>query len=305
MSTFTLEVHNLNKKIKNKQILNNIGLCIEPGEIFGLLGPNGAGKTTFIRNITSIMKPTSGEIIICGKNLITDYTNAISQVGALIENPSLYPDMSGYDNLKLFATLSNVKKQRIDEVLELIHLGNSIFDKVKTYSLGMKQRLGIAIALLNNPKFLILDEPTNGLDPQGILDMRNYLKEISHNQGVSVLVSSHMLSEMNLMCDRFAIMNRGEIVQVISKNDPMCSFDADTYCIDVSDANTVVKYLNNAYKVFVRNDRLFVSCVRSDIPNILKMLVSNNIDVYGITPEGNPLEKYYFNIINGNTEKGV
>lgn len=305
MSTFTLEVHNLNKKIKNKQILNDIELCIEPGEIFGLLGPNGAGKTTFIRNITSIMKPTSGEIIICGKNLITDYTNAISQVGALIENPSLYPDMSGYDNLKLFATLSNVKKQRIDEVLELIHLGNSIFDKVKTYSLGMKQRLGIAIALLNNPKFLILDEPTNGLDPQGILDMRNYLKEISHNQGVSVLVSSHMLSEMNLMCDRFAIMNRGEIVQVISKKDPMCSFDADTYCIDVSDANIVVKYLNNTYKAFVRNDRLFVSCVRSDIPDILKMLVSNNIDVYGITPEGNPLEKYYFNVIDGNAEKGV
>ncbi len=303
---YTLEVHNLNKKIKNKQLLHNVDLCIQPGEIFGLLGPNGAGKTTFIRNITSIMKPDSGEIFICGKNLTKEHTDAISNIGALIENPSLYPNMSGYDNLKIFATLSNVDKNRIDEVIKLINLGNSISNKVKTYSLGMKQRLGIAVALLNQPKLLILDEPTNGLDPQGISDMRNYLKEISHNQGVSVLVSSHMLSEMNLMCDRFAIMKQGRIVKVISQNDPICKFDIETYCIDVVDIAKAFELLkNNNYNITVNNNQILISCKRENIPTILKLLISANIDVFGIKIEGNPLEKYYFNVVNSQTEGGM
>lgn len=296
---FVLEVKDLNKTIKGKKILDNVNFYVNQGEIFGLLGPNGAGKTTLIRCITSIMKSQSGEIIICGKNVKSDFKNAIANVGALIEMPALYPYMSGYDNLKFFAEISNVDKKRIDDVIRIVGMGDFIRKKVKEYSLGMKQRLGIGVALLNRPTVLILDEPTNGLDPQGISDMRDYLKKLSVSEGVSVIVSSHMLSEMNLMCDRFLIMNKGKVLKVISKNDPLYLTDKEVYRFDVSEKINALNLLKEKYSVYIEQDTLFVNTERAQIPYIIRKLVLAEIDVFGVQFYGNPLEKYYFNAING------
>lgn len=303
LNMFVLEVKDLNKTIKGKKILDNVNFHVNQGEIFGLLGPNGAGKTTLIRCITSIMKPQSGEIIICGKNVKADFKNAIANVGALIEMPALYPYMSGYDNLKFFAQISNVDKKRIDDVIKIVGMGDFIRKKVKEYSLGMKQRLGIGVALLNRPTVLILDEPTNGLDPQGISDMRDYLKKLSVSEGVSVIVSSHMLSEMNLMCDRFLIMNKGKVLKVISKNDPLYLTDKEVYRFDVSEKIKALNLLKEKYSAYIEQDTLFVNTERAQIPYIIRKLVLAEIDVFGVQFYGNPLEKYYFNAINGSEGK--
>src|SRR5690606_36103405 len=185
------------------------------GEVFGLLGPNGAGKTTSIRMMVGLMKLSEGQIRICGKNVQTHFEEAMLNVGAIVENPEMYKYMSGYDNLIHYARMmSNITKQRINEVIGLVGLEARIHDKVKTYSLGMRQRLGVAQALLHKPKLLILDEPTNGLDPAGIRELRDYLRQLAKDEQIAVIVSSHLLSEMELMCDRVAIIQNGKLLDM-------------------------------------------------------------------------------------------
>ncbi|RFU68236.1 ABC transporter ATP-binding protein [Bacillus sp. V59.32b] len=215
MSRVTLTVTDLRKTIKRKEIIKGLSFELREGEVFGFLGPNGAGKTTTIRMLVGLIKPTAGSIHICGYDVRTDFTKAMQYLGCIVENPELYPFLSGYDNLLHFARmLPEVDERRIQEVVSLVGMEARIHDKVKTYSLGMRQRLGIAQALLNKPKVLILDEPTNGLDPAGIREMRQFIRALAEQEGLSVLVSSHLLSEIQLLCDRVAIISKGEIIQV-------------------------------------------------------------------------------------------
>jgi ABC-2 type transport system ATP-binding protein len=215
MSKVTLSVKDLRKKIKKREIIKGLNFELKEGEVFGFLGPNGAGKTTTIRMLVGLIKPTSGSIHVCGYDVKKDFKNAMMHMGCIVENPELYPYLTGWENLLHFARmLPSIGAGRMNEVIELVGLKDRIHDKVRTYSLGMRQRLGIAQALLNSPKVLILDEPTNGLDPAGIREMREFIRTLASNQGLSVLVSSHLLSEIQLLCDRVAIITKGQIVKI-------------------------------------------------------------------------------------------
>ena len=212
MSTVILDVNNLSKKFKNFTAVDNISFQLHSGEILGFLGPNGAGKTTTIKMITGLVKSNSGSITINGYDINKDFEDAMSNVGAIVETPHLYENMTGYENIKFFSNLcKNATKEHIEECIKLSGLKNRLNDKVKNYSLGMKQRLGLTIALLNNPKLLILDEPTNGLDPIGIKVLREFLKDLAHNKNLSILVSSHILTEMELLCDKVLIITNGKM----------------------------------------------------------------------------------------------
>jgi ABC-2 type transport system ATP-binding protein len=212
--SIVLSVHNIKKKIKDKWIIKGISFEVRAGEVFGFLGPNGSGKTTTIRMLVDLIKPTEGSISICGISVGKKPDEALQYVGCIVENPELYAYLTGWENLEHFARmLPNVTEQRIHDVVEIVGMDQRIHDKVKTYSLGMRQRLGIAQALLGKPKLLILDEPTNGLDPQGIKEMRLFIRSLA-KEGLSVFVSSHLLSEIQLMCDRVAIISHGNVIAV-------------------------------------------------------------------------------------------
>jgi ABC-2 type transport system ATP-binding protein len=209
-----LSVRDLVKRIKRREIIKGISFDVRAGEVFGFLGPNGAGKTTTIRMLVDLIKPTRGTVEVGGIDVHRYHNDALAQVGCIVENPELYGYLSGWENLEHFARmLPDVTKERIREVTEIVGMDKRIHDKVKTYSLGMRQRLGIAQALLGRPRLLILDEPTNGLDPQGIKEMRLFIRELA-STGLSVFVSSHMLSEIQLMCDRVAIISHGQVIAV-------------------------------------------------------------------------------------------
>ncbi len=207
-----LRIDNLSKQYGKRLAVNGLSLNVHRGDIFGFLGPNGAGKTTTIRMALGLITPSAGKVEILGRNVATQRAQILPRVGALIETPALYPYMSGRDNLRAVgATLGGVSNARMDEVLELVGLLKRQKDRVRTYSLGMKQRLGVAIALLQNPDLLILDEPANGLDPAGIVEMRDLMHRLAQ-EGKTVFVSSHQLSEVQQICTRVAIINFGKLV---------------------------------------------------------------------------------------------
>jgi ABC-2 type transport system ATP-binding protein len=213
-SNIVLSVHNLKKTIRSRPIIKGISFDIHAGEIFGFLGPNGAGKTTTIRMLVNLIRPSEGSIRLCGYDIHKQPNEALSKVGCIVENPELYSYLTGWENLEHFARmLPGITAERIHEVVDIVGLPARIHDKVKTYSLGMRQRLGIAQALLGDPKLLILDEPTNGLDPQGIKEMRDFIRRLARS-GLSLFVSSHLLSEIQQLCDRVAIISQGVLVYV-------------------------------------------------------------------------------------------
>jgi ABC-type multidrug transport system, ATPase component len=208
-----LETHNLTKSFRGRKIVENLNLKVMRGDVYGFLGRNGQGKTTTIRMITGLIFPDSGDVMINGCHLKTDFKRAISQIGAIVESPTFYDYLSGYENLSLMANLvPGLNKSRIDEVLEIVRLTNRAKDKVKTYSLGMKQRLGIANALLNNPQLIILDEPTNGLDPQGMKEIKEMILQLSSEKNITFFISSHLLHEMQQLCNRIGIINDGKLL---------------------------------------------------------------------------------------------
>lgn len=210
-----IQIERITKRIGAKTIIDQLTFDVPRGEVFGFLGPNGAGKTTTIRMMVGLMSITEGDIRIGGYSIRTHFEQAIRHVGAIVENPEMYKFLSGYHNLVHYARMfPGIGEDRIEEVIALVGMENRIYDKVKTYSLGMRQRLGIAQALLHKPDVLILDEPTNGLDPAGIRELRDHLRKLTREDGISVIVSSHLLSEMELMCDRVAIIQNGKLVDV-------------------------------------------------------------------------------------------
>jgi len=217
---YAVRLQNVTKKIGNKTIIDNLSLDILPGEVFGFLGPNGAGKTTTIRMMVGLMAVTQGDILIHNKSIARNFKEAISDVGAIVENPELYGFMSGYRNLEHFANMvKGIGKDCIMETSRQVGLENRIHDKVKTYSLGMRQRLGLAQAILHKPSVLILDEPSNGLDPAGIREMREYLRGLAKNENTAVIVSSHLLAEMEMMCDRIGVIKDGKLIDVKEKSE--------------------------------------------------------------------------------------
>lgn len=242
MDTSVLKVANVTKRIKKKLIIKDVSFDIKKGEILGFLGPNGSGKTTTLRMIVGLSKPTSGDIKICGYSIKKDYVKAMSNVGCIIEGPDLYDYMSGYRNLEILGSMSKgVTKKDIDEAVELVGMGNRIHDKVAVYSMGMKQRIGLAQALIHKPKLLILDEPTNGLDPQGIHEFREIIKTLAKEKGISVLISSHIISEVQLMCDRVSIIDNGSIIRNASIDEVLATGEVVWTVNDPKKAQSVLK----------------------------------------------------------------
>lgn len=237
-----IEIKNLYKSYGRRLILDNLSLEAKTGEVLGLLGPNGAGKTTLIKSIVGLISYDQGTITINGYDREKEFTKAMQNVSAIVENPEMYLYMSGKSNLMQYARMHGLTDQaKINNIIALVGLTDRINDKVKRYSLGMKQRLGIALALLNEPKIMILDEPTNGLDPAGIKQLRNILRKIAREQDVCIIVSSHLMSEMELMCDKVAIVNNKTIqsVSTIAELKSQFAGDYSTYLFNVERTDTV------------------------------------------------------------------
>lgn len=290
-----VEIKGLNKTIKKKHIIKDLNLALFPGQITGFIGPNGAGKTTTIRMMTGLMKPSSGDVLIDGHSITTNYENAILNVGVIVENPEMYKFMTGYKNLVHFANMhQNITKQRIDEVVELMGLTNRIHEKVSSYSLGMRQRLGLAQALLHKPKFLILDEPTNGLDPAGIKELRQLLRKLADEHQVSVLVSSHLLAEIELMCDKIAIIQNGELTNVREIN----ATEVSKYSLELQ--GPVEETLQAlSYTFTTQHSAYIIEIEHEDIPKLITQLVQANISIYSVLPYHESLEDQFLAMTGG------
>lgn len=208
-----VEVKNLNKTYGKKKVLDNVSLTVKPNEIVGFIGPNGAGKSTTMKCICNLIYPDSGEITINGHNLFKEREKALEYQAALIESPGLYQDMTGRENINVIAKLRNISKERVEEIFRFTEIGEALDRKVSGYSMGMKQRLGLGIAIMSKPKFLILDEPTNGLDPTGIIHLRNTLQKLIKEEDISILFSSHQLGEVEKLADRIICINKGKIIE--------------------------------------------------------------------------------------------
>lgn len=295
-----LEIKNISKKIGKKQILNDITFEIKEGEIFGFVGPNGAGKTTLIKTILGLYKQDKGQVTIGGHNLEKDFEKAMSKIGAIIENPEMYDYLSGKNNLKIYAKISNINDENyINQVIKTVKLENRINNKVKTYSLGMRQRLGLAQALISKPKLLILDEPTNGLDPLGIKELRELLKKISKEDNIAVLISSHILSEIELICDKIAIIDNGSLVEIKDLNNKQ-EQEKLTITLEVRQTNEANDYLNkNGYVSKIENKKLKLELPKEEIPKVNKLLVENNINVYEIKQKEKTLEEEFIEKTQG------
>lgn len=308
-----LSINNLNKSFGSKQIIKNASFDVYAGEIFGFLGPNGSGKTTTIKMIMGFLYPDSGDITICGYNVKKNYEKAMNLVGGIVENPEMYKEMTGLQNLQMYGRLHDgVTKERIKEVAEIVGMQSRVNERLKKYSLGMKQRIGLAQAILHKPRLLILDEPTNGLDPAGIKELRDILKKLAHEENVAVLVSSHMLAEMELMCDRVAIIDKGTIIDVKPIEEILhMAARKETYRfeLDSSQFEQAKQVVSSAYEEddivsgseLIENGRATLSvAVPSDkIPEINKLLVENNIAVYAIGRVENSLEDAFIEITGG------
>lgn len=304
-----LELKNVSKIMGGKALVEDVSFTINKGEIFGFLGPNGAGKTTTIKMITGLYTISKGEILIDGVSVSKNFEKALRGVGGIIENPEMYGYLSGIDNLKLYARMhKDISKERIDEVVKLVKLGNRINDKVSKYSLGMRQRLGVAQALLHKPKLLILDEPTNGLDPMGIKELRETLRELSDKEQLAVMVSSHLLSEMELMCDRFGIIDAGKMIDMKTKGDFGNNkiVTHKTYLIDVNNkekAMKLIEELDNILKVSIEKEGIEVTCEKEVLSNINKILIKNDIDIFSTVPVNKTLEDEFMEITKGSKDQ--
>ncbi|MEH7144126.1 ABC transporter ATP-binding protein [Priestia megaterium] len=299
MTETVLQVDYVSKVIGKKTILHDVSLSVERGEIFGLLGPNGSGKTTLIRTVVGLIKETKGTITVNGFPLKEQFTSAMKSIGAIIENPEFYDYLTGYQNLKHFANMhEGITAERLDEVIALVKLENSIHAKVKTYSLGMRQRLGVAQAILHKPALLLLDEPTNGLDPAGMREFRTYLQTLCREEGISILIASHLLKEVEALCDRVGIIQDGELkaVQDLSPNRQ----DQGMYVeFEVSDVQKAADLLSQESEVTMRSDIIDVAIVKEQIPAVNRKLVDNGILVYRITPVYETLEDSFMSVTEG------
>ena len=309
-----LGIRHLSKFFGKKQVLCDISFDTYAGEVFGFLGPNGAGKTTLIKTVVGHLMIDEGAVSICGKTLLEDFEGAMANVGGIIENPEFYKYMSGYDNLLQYARLRGVSDEaRVREVVHLVGLDNRIHEKVGRYSLGMRQRLGVAQAILHRPKLLVLDEPTNGLDPAGIKDLRDILKRIAHEDGASVLVSSHLMSEMELMCDRVGIILGGKLVDVKPVDELVSSTAIDKSDFVFETGNGVatialLDFIDDKDKTLLDDGSVEIVIPKYDekdrLCKINRAIVNGGIELYSVSRKENKrLEDVFIEMTGG--EGGV
>ncbi len=284
MQDSIIKIENLSYNYsKKKKVLNNINLNIPKGSIYGFLGPNGAGKSTTMQLITNLLPIQEGEISYFNTPLQEQVPNVFYKIGSLIESPSLYLHLSGIDNLKCVTTLKNISKDKISEVLELVGLSKNGKQRVKEYSLGMKQRLAIAMTLIGEPEILLLDEPVNGLDPTGITEIRELLVKLNKEQGITIFISSHLLSEIEKMCSHIGIINNGELkfegtIKELAEKSGKCKIQTTTSQLETHKEILVEKYPsiefleNNQFSVVLEN--------KKNIPDFSKFLIHNNIDLF-------------------------
>ena len=300
--TTILSVRDLKKVIGKKTLVEDISFDVKQGEVFGFLGPNGAGKTTTIRMLVGLIKATEGTISIGGYSIKENFREAMRQIGSIVENPELYTYLTGWENLKQFARmLGDISDERIIEIAKMVHLDERIHDKVKTYSLGMKQRLGIAQALLGNPKLLILDEPTNGLDPAGIRELREFIHKLVKEENMSVFISSHLLSEVQMICDRVAIIHKGKMITVapIEELIKTASDRVEWVVTPISKAKDMLDAAEEIEEVSVEDERLLC---RMDVASINvwnKHFVENGIDVHSVKELVFTLEDLFIELTRG------
>lgn len=305
-----LELKGVTKSFGSKTVVNNLSFDILPGEICGFLGPNGSGKTTTIKMISGLLFADIGEINICGYSVRYDFEKALANVGAIVENPDSYLEFTGRMNIALAARINNVPVSRQNEVIEQVALTKRIDEKVKKYSLGMKQRLGIAIALLNAPKLLIFDEPTNGLDPNGIKDFRETVKKLVHENGAGVLVSSHMMSEMEILCDKVVMIEKGKLIDIKKINEIKNTAEKgkkSTYFMVVSNGIKAQSVISEQFSVkSVVNElkesglfEIFVDVKAETVPQIVKTLVLNGIEIWSVHTKEQTLEDAYMSAMEG------
>ncbi|WP_410514893.1 ABC transporter ATP-binding protein [Paenibacillus sp. BR2-3] len=311
-----LSVNNVRKKIGRKWIIDDVSFDVREGEIFGFLGPNGAGKTTTIRMLVDLIRPSTGTITVCGYNVNRDPEKALQYVGSIVENPEVYTYLTGWENLQHFARMQpGVDETRIAEVVDIVRLDQRIHDKVRTYSLGMRQRLGIAQALLGRPRLLILDEPTNGLDPKGIKELREFIRKLA-DEGLAVFVSSHLLSEIQLLCDRVAIISKGRVLAVggvnelVARNSPYVLWEVEPFAkgrellaarpeITITDPaevtldDTVIAGMGANSVITIMEDEL--------IPEIVAALVAAGIEISGVHKINPTLEQLFLKLTEGET----
>ena len=306
MSEVILKCQDVYKKIGKKYILKKISFEVKKGEIVGFIGPNGAGKTTTIKLILGLQKITKGKVEINGYDVKKDFEKAIYRVGAIIENPDVYTYLTGYENLKIAQEYyKNIPNQRIDEVVKIVGLKDSIMNKVSKYSLGMRQRLGIAQAILHEPQLLILDEPTNGLDPEGIIEIRNLLKKLVFEENIGILISSHNLSEVENICDKVCIIKSGEIIDEKDIKELKSQNLEECYIIENEDSYKVRKLISTKSEIIDKQHiKIFTS--KEQVPKIVKKLEKNDVLIYTITKKDISLEEAFLKEIGGEkVEKNI
>lgn len=299
-----VSVKGLTKQFGPLTAVKNLSFTVQEGDVYGFLGQNGAGKSTTIRMLLTLIEPTGGSIEIFGKDLRTGRNEILSQTGAVIEKPDVYKYLSAYENLKLFARLSGcrVSDKLLMDQLEMVGLAARAKDRVKTFSQGMKQRLGIAIALVHNPKLIILDEPTNGLDPQGIADIRNLILHLSRDLKKTVIVSSHLLSEIEQVATRVLIIDKG---QKIIEGAAAELFDPSQTIVEVhttNDNHTWEMLQQSEWAATLqprRNQHILLKIDREQIPSFHRSLVQMSVELESLQPR-HSLEDYFLQVTSGN-----
>ena len=295
-----ISVNNLCKQFKDLTAVDNLSFTVNRDDIYGFLGQNGAGKSTTIRMLLTLIAPTAGKIEMFGKDLKTNRADILKNVGAVIEKPDLYKYLTAYQNLSIFAKMSGVKptKDLLMQQLEMVGLAERAQSKVKTFSQGMKQRLGIAVALIHNPQLIILDEPTNGLDPQGIADMRNLILTLSKKMGKTVVISSHLLSEIQLIANRMLIINKG---QKMAEGNVAELMDPSQTIVTITTTNddvTKTKLLSSDWSGLVLPESgIKLRMDKKQIPSLNEFLVQMNTGVLSIEPK-HSLEDYFLSLTN-------
>ncbi|HOB36009.1 MAG TPA: ABC transporter ATP-binding protein [Candidatus Avimonas sp.] len=297
-----LVLENVYKSFGKRMVIDNVSLSVKEGEVFGFLGPNGAGKTTTIKMILGLLSIDSGRITIMGHDIEKGFEKAMKYISGIVENPDMYGYLSGHDNLLIHARACGAPRERIDEVVRIVGMQKRIKDKFKSYSLGMKQRIGVAQALLHNPKIMILDEPTNGLDPAGIKEVRDLLKYLAHTEGISVFVSSHILKEMQEMCDTVCIINNGRILRTGRVDELTHDAARGLYRYRLRPMDKAVALLreNAADRISeIGEDYVDLHVSEDEIEILNRRLVENGITIYGMSPVETSLEQIFMEITGG------
>ncbi|RYD97125.1 MAG: ABC transporter ATP-binding protein [Sphingobacteriales bacterium] len=294
---YTIETKNLAYRFADQQVLHDINLKVPKGAIYGFLGPNGAGKTTTLRLLLGLLRNQQGSIRLFGLDPATDRMNILRRLGSLIEQPSLYGHLSARENLEVYRGVYGASKERVDKVLGLVDLAGTGKKKAKQFSLGMKQRLSIAVALLHSPELLILDEPTNGLDPNGIVETRELIRRLNREEGVTIIVSSHILAEVERMASHVGIIHRGQLKFQGTLGELQGLQAGKSFLqLDTSDNDTALELLR-AHGAERRNGHLVLPLVdRSNTAHVARTLVQGNVDVFLLQPQQNDLEQLFMDI---------